>query len=223
MHNDAPLEIIKSSYRTLMQKLNAHPDRGGDVAEAALINKAYAVLSDPEKREAYDLALAAQTEVVVAEGQQSLAQTVRIEVGAVCPFCLNRHPYRGIIPSGVVCTTCDSPLTFAGKNLSDRSGQREIWRIEKRTKLSFYTQADPARSVTATTLDISPRGLMFEAPVKILVDSIFKIDCSRFKAIAQVVTCRKTGTFVKPNWHIGVRFVTLNFNSSRGTFVIDSA
>ena len=40
----APTEIIRSSYRTLMQKLKCHPDLGGDVATAAIINEAYAVL-----------------------------------------------------------------------------------------------------------------------------------------------------------------------------------
>ena len=51
---DAPVEIIKSSYRTLMQKLKAHPDLGGDEWNAALINEACAVIIDPEKRAAYD-------------------------------------------------------------------------------------------------------------------------------------------------------------------------
>ena len=54
VHTDAPQKIIKSSYRTLMQQLNAHPDRGGDPDEAALINRAYAVLSDEKMRKEYD-------------------------------------------------------------------------------------------------------------------------------------------------------------------------
>ncbi len=51
---DAPTEIIKASYRTCMQKLRAHPDLGGDNWNAALINAALAVLSNPEKRQRYD-------------------------------------------------------------------------------------------------------------------------------------------------------------------------
>ena len=51
---DAPHEIIKASYRTLMQKLKAHPDLGGDQWNAAVINEAYAVLSNPGKRAKYD-------------------------------------------------------------------------------------------------------------------------------------------------------------------------
>ena len=54
---DAPIEIIQAAYRTLMQKLKAHPDLGGDEWNAAVINKAFGVLSDPRKRRAYDQAL----------------------------------------------------------------------------------------------------------------------------------------------------------------------
>ena len=45
----APYENIKASYRTLMQKLKAHPDLGDDEWSAAVINEAYAVLADTEK------------------------------------------------------------------------------------------------------------------------------------------------------------------------------
>jgi DnaJ-class molecular chaperone len=54
---DAPAAIIQAAYRTLMQKLKAHPDLGGDEWNAAVINKAFTVLSDPRKRRAYDEAL----------------------------------------------------------------------------------------------------------------------------------------------------------------------
>jgi curved DNA-binding protein CbpA len=54
VHPDAPLEIIRSSYRTLMQSLRVHPDLGGDTRQAALVNEAYAVLIDPARRAEYD-------------------------------------------------------------------------------------------------------------------------------------------------------------------------
>ena len=46
---DAPAEVIKASYRTLMQKLKHHPDLGGDQWNASIINQAYSVLSDEKK------------------------------------------------------------------------------------------------------------------------------------------------------------------------------
>lgn len=51
---DASLEIIKTSYRTLMQKLKLHPDLGGDHWNASLINEAYNTLRNPDKRAEYD-------------------------------------------------------------------------------------------------------------------------------------------------------------------------
>lgn len=51
---DAPLEIIRASYRTLMKELKAHPDIGGKHSSAYLINEAYETLSDRGKRAEYD-------------------------------------------------------------------------------------------------------------------------------------------------------------------------
>ena len=52
--DDAPLEVIRSSYRTLMKTLGAHPDLGGDEAGARALNEAWEVLSDPAERKRYD-------------------------------------------------------------------------------------------------------------------------------------------------------------------------
>ena len=51
---DAPMEIVQVAYRTIMQKLKAHPDLGGDNWNASIINEAFEVLSNPEQRRRYD-------------------------------------------------------------------------------------------------------------------------------------------------------------------------
>ncbi|OYV74880.1 MAG: hypothetical protein B7Z66_14930 [Chromatiales bacterium 21-64-14] len=55
---DAPPEVIRAAYRALAQK--HHPDRAQDPGTARVsmtrLNEAYAVLSDPGKRRAYDRA-----------------------------------------------------------------------------------------------------------------------------------------------------------------------
>ena len=51
---DAPYEIIRASYRTLMKELKCHPDLGGEHFNAYLINEAYETLSDSVKRAEYD-------------------------------------------------------------------------------------------------------------------------------------------------------------------------
>lgn len=59
---EAPIEVIKASYRTLMLQLRTHPDLGGRHSEAAMINAAWHVLSDPQRRADYDAGLRRQTE-----------------------------------------------------------------------------------------------------------------------------------------------------------------
>ena len=51
---DAPAEVIRASYRTLMQRLKQHPDLGGKHWNATVINEAFAVLGDADRRCTYD-------------------------------------------------------------------------------------------------------------------------------------------------------------------------
>lgn len=51
---DAPGPIIKASYRAMMQKLKHHPDKGGDVEFAQLLNDAAQTLCNPDTRAQYD-------------------------------------------------------------------------------------------------------------------------------------------------------------------------
>lgn len=60
---DASTEVIKDSYRTLMQKLRMHPDLGGEDWNASVVNQAYATLRDPTKRKEYDKALLSEHDI----------------------------------------------------------------------------------------------------------------------------------------------------------------
>ncbi len=51
---DAPAKVIRGAYRTLMQKLQVHPDLGGEVRNAATVNAAWHVLRHPSRRADYD-------------------------------------------------------------------------------------------------------------------------------------------------------------------------
>ena len=50
---DAPVELIKASYRTLMHKMKRHPDLGGDHETAVIINEAYDTLIESSRRRNY--------------------------------------------------------------------------------------------------------------------------------------------------------------------------
>lgn len=49
---DADADTIKKAYRSKAQK--THPDKGGDTAAFADVQKAYDTLSDPDRRKRYD-------------------------------------------------------------------------------------------------------------------------------------------------------------------------
>ena len=50
---DASPQAIKKAYRTLA--LDVHPDKGGDALRMSLVNEAYQTLSDPARRNAFDV------------------------------------------------------------------------------------------------------------------------------------------------------------------------
>ncbi|MBC7545790.1 MAG: DnaJ domain-containing protein [Candidatus Sericytochromatia bacterium] len=52
VHPKADAPIIKKAYYLIMQRL--HPDHGGDPVKASLVNHAYEVLIDADRRTAYD-------------------------------------------------------------------------------------------------------------------------------------------------------------------------
>lgn len=70
---DAPIEVIRAAYRSLSQKY--HPDKCPGDAEAErimkILNEAYAVLSDPERRRIHDEAIEAAERPHVAERKES--------------------------------------------------------------------------------------------------------------------------------------------------------
>ncbi|MEM7413805.1 MAG: DnaJ domain-containing protein [Myxococcota bacterium] len=67
---DAPPDVIRSNYRAMMQKLRMHPDLGGEHWDAAQISEAYATLSNPARRAAYDEELLEQYDLAaLGEGR----------------------------------------------------------------------------------------------------------------------------------------------------------
>ena len=55
IHEDYdPAEVVRASYRVLMQKMRSHPDLGGDARGARVLNRAYTILRRAHLRAAYD-------------------------------------------------------------------------------------------------------------------------------------------------------------------------
>ncbi|MGB5353820.1 MAG: DnaJ domain-containing protein [Woeseia sp.] len=222
---DAPRAIIQGSYRTLMQKLKCHPDLGGDADNAALINKAYAVLNDPERRAAYDAQLdilknagSAFADAGHDEPVSAKAQRTDKAVSA-CVFCAQPHRHGRVADADATCVSCGSPLYAAQDHRLESEGQRAVARLEKHRGLKFYTQWPRGSAFDGETRDISLNGLRFITRQELREGQRIKIVSAVLEAVAIVTHC----SHERQNWTthciVGVSFITLRFVNSIGGFV----
>jgi DnaJ domain/PilZ domain len=224
----APVEIIRASYRTLMQQLKAHPDLGGDAGTAAEINEAYAVLKDATKRAAYDAERAGST---TGHGNGHAAAEPRADgagqsktgaPGAAfgtdassCTFC--RLPHAPKERSAERCSRCGSPLVRAlpAIEMSDRT-QRALHRVNKDEPLRFFKDWQEHAGHVGVLLDLSLTGLRFAAPEFLAVGQIVRIECALFSAVARVARCERGRELL---FQVGAEFVTVLFHRQRGSLV----
>jgi len=210
---DAPEEIIRSSYRTLMTKLRRHPDLGGDHFTATLINEAYAVLSDPAKRAAYDDAwrdLAARATDVSPPAPGAPA------AAAACPFCGAAHGFTGRIHGTATCTTCNAPLAPAERERLD-AGQRAVSRVPRRSPLTYFTGWPGQGPFPGETRDLSLHGLRFVTHSALPVSKVIKVDCEALVALARILSCTDNDQR-DWRWLIRAEYVTVRFRRTRGGF-----
>lgn len=211
---DAPVEIIKSSYRTLMQKLKAHPDLGGDEWNAALINEACAVIIDPEKRAAYDASLREQKQQQTETPPQS-----RSPDPAHCLFCHTEQQTPACYENERKCSRCNSPLTPAAPQSLERASRRVIARIPTQCPIHFYDRWPQKIPYCGVLFDLSLNGIGFRSSLLLAGGTIIKLENELLGATARVVSCiLKTGKGI-PAYHIGAEFLSLGFNDHRGTFL----
>lgn len=224
---DAPVAIIRGCYRTLMQSLKNHPDLGGDAAHAALINEAYAVLSDSERRAEYDawLDLMAHISQGVADapaGQETGTTSDRVpDLFRECVFCETPHDHGNNIQVDVDCRSCGSPLCAAANRRMESRDQRAIVRIDRRQDITFFTHWPQQTGFTGHTEDISPNGLCLVTRQELRKGQRIKIVSRVIEAVASVTHCKYERRSRIRYCVAGVSFVTLRFVRSTGGFVSD--
>lgn len=232
---DAPAEIIRGSYRTLMQKLGHHPDLGGDTATAALINEAYAVLSNAERRAEYDSRLEIMSQVAdgVSDPEPQpesdrepepapAAETTRLRplnLARECAFCETPHSLGSVVEIDATCQACGSPLYAAEQRRMESAGQRGIERIDKQQAIKFFTNWPQAPGFDGRIEDISLNGLRMVSEQKLVRGQRIKIVSDVVEAIATVTHCMNTRNGWSRQWVVGVSFITLRFGRSVGGFV----
>ncbi len=209
---DAPAEIIKASFRTLMRDLRRHPDLGGTSSDAAVLNEAYQTLMDPERRAAYDRQLfGRQTKQSVSGYRPGSASS--------CPVC--RTPLAQKPLAGDLCATCRSPLVSKPPAYVAKSYRRSLDRIERDDRALCYSTW-PGIAQEVRMIDFSPKGMRFLCANKPDPGAILKVQSSFFEASASVTNLREQVVQGQRLYSVGVEFLAIRFLEPKGSILSTS-
>jgi hypothetical protein len=219
---DAPLEVIRASYRTIMQRLRAHPDLGGDHETARRLNEAYAVLGDPARRAAYDREAAAHftmrgaaTPPPPATGPEPTATGLYRSLGA-CLFCRQPlAPGERLLPESL-CVTCSVPL-FPASRLPPGPDGRALPRLARHHQAALFTRWPQARGQPAETRDLSPLGVGLLTVESLAPGTIARMESDVCRAVVRITSTRRDGS--DGRHLLGAEFLTVLFPRPRGGFV----
>ena len=231
---EAPEAVIRASYRALMQKLRMHPDLGGDTSAAALINEAYAVLTDSQRRAAYDAARAAAETRGDASGPAAAGPDAGMGDTTTnlvqprnplqeCVFCVTPHAFGNSILPDAVCVTCRSPLALAEPRRFEQSDQRAVSRISSKLDVRFFTEWPQPRAHHGITGDVSLNGMRLMSQRPLEVGDMVKLECNVLEAVAVVKNATQQRRGFGLDCSAGLSFVTLRFDRSVGGFVSQKA
>ncbi len=203
---DAPLEIIRASYRTIMRDLMQHPDLGGDHWNASIINEAYEVLSDSDTRDEYDKTYS-----------QHYSNNIVSKTNFRKKSFTDSDSSVGKKPDFRQTMTDKSPGSKKTQKAFHDSVHRSMNRVKMNgTPLYYFTSSKKKRE--AKILDLSPKGIRFTCSEKLTQQSTIKIGCSLFKAEAEVVNYNKNLSTDKPVYSVGARFRIVKFRNPTGSF-----
>lgn len=216
---DAPMEIIRMSYLTLMRRLKMHPDLGGDHANAALINEAFSTLVDPARRALYDRELTRQVPYAPRRSSRTAPGETTPPAGLfVCAFCGTPHAAREKVDPVAECSFCQSPLCNAAGQTGDQT-RRSIDRIPRELPVQFFLAWPQDQPFRGMTEDLSLQGLRLVSDLDMVPNERLKIDCAFCDAVGVV---RHSNTHVVNHqtlWRVGIEFLTLRVKPTRGVFV----
>jgi curved DNA-binding protein CbpA len=206
---DAPTPIIHASYRTLLHRALGS-SAGTD--EIALLDAAYAVLGDPQRRAAYDLERIARGHVA-----QSV-DPLNAPGLKGCLFCGAPHDLERVLERDDECGRCASPLYPAERHRFEYSGQRMLRRIPKRHAISIWVAWPQPVPLHAEMRNLSLNGMSFASSVRFEPNQIVRIECTELRALARIAHVESDASGAE-RFSAGVEFLTLRFRQIRGTFV----
>ena len=213
----ADAESVRKAYRRMMQQGGVHPDRGGDAATAARVNKAYATLSDPDQKLEYDLRLDVLAKV--SEGLTMTQARRALNPDRECMFCGQPHDYSGCDMADLNCDACGSALQPVNSESLSPDGLRATQRIYKSVDVTFYTGPRQRRPHVAKSEDVSPQGLRIITKSKLELGQRIRIDSDILEAVGEVTNVQYTEGLFQTETAAGIAFLTLRYKQPSGTFV----
>lgn len=224
---DAPLAVIRASYRTLMQTLKQHPDLGGDHWNASLINEAYQTLADSVTRAFYDQQLFKQVNKAslcqaVSRAQGAQQQSIDDVTSFCCVFCKTPFATHLRHLSDAQCNECSCPLKPHQPLTFNPHEPRSIMRISQQGKISVCDYW-PNSAMTATLQDLSPNGMRCIVPTLICPEQVLKLESCSFIAAGKVTRCQMLQQGQHYYSEIGIVFLSILFQRQVGNFFSASA
>lgn len=220
---DAHEAVIRTAYRTLMQKLRLHPDLGGDGATAALINEAYAVLSDPARRAEYDAQLGRghgrgmrPEPAPAVPAERPAAPDRRPQSAGICPFCAARIPPTAANSPAPRCGACASPLS-APPTARRLSATRRAFERQPVTAQVEYFLHGAAAPRPAQLRDFSPVGAQLTTGEALPSNTVLALKTPLFDALARVVGSEPAAA--RGEWLLRLEFLTLALTAPAGSLV----
>ncbi len=209
---DAPFEIIRATYKAIMLELKQHPDLGGELWKAQVLNEAYETLKDETKRREYDkMLLEKYTKKPFDDSITKRAPIITI----FCSFC--KRPLARDAGSRGCCPTCKSPINKYGFDQFKGACKRSEPRIKKSENFTYYTTW-PQKGKIAEMVDLSKDGMRFKCSSKLCQGMLIKISGSMLKGIVKINNVHKLLSNGKTEYFIGAEFVSVIFKESHGVF-----
>jgi hypothetical protein len=226
---EAPPEVIKASWRALMGGARLHPDLGGDHAVAARINEAYEVLSDPERRRAYDRLLDVSRLRAGAAGPGAAAAARRPTARRAdpagwrsdhcCPMC--RAGLPSMMRADSRCLQCDAPLAPALRpDATERElfGRRAAARRSRADSATVFAAATgPGTGARRVDLSVGGAGLVCSAPMS--QGAAIRVITPTLDAVARVMSCSR----LPDHWRLRVQWLTARPLGTRGVYLSTTA
>jgi hypothetical protein len=233
---DAPVAVIKASWRALISQLRLHPDLGRSHAQALRVNQAWAVLGDPARRAAYDLDWRQDAAALLTHdggrsaaspgGQSDADALLRGSPRAFhCPLC--RQRYVGPPRHHSRCAQCHSPLAAPpasgpqGDELpvhelptQHRPARRGAVRRDQ-SHVALVHVGWPSAALPVRWRDLSLTGLSFYAPQPLPVGQRLRLIDSALEGVVEVVGCRAQGRV----FSVHARLLTALLMLATGVFV----